>query len=593
MEITGANSVTRTQLFFVTPTLTLSGSNAFTGGVDWSGGGTDPVQVVFASPSSVPATGGFGGGFDAVGAAYPINQAFIANFQPTSGLVVAALGANSSNPLNFSTLSDSLALGAVNGPQTYSGALTPSALSIYGFGGGNGELIVSSNLGDVVTPASSISLVVQGQAGQTGLTPGFTDLTGTNTYSRGTEIFGGILEFGVPAALPSTGAVTLLGVNPTVAFGYAFDQTALGRIVNSATFGTVALAVDDANPLNFSTAASGLSLGSVGNTTYSGVLTPGSAGYLLGGGEGALTVSSVLTGSSGLTVNQAYSFGGQEAAGRGDGGPVPSVILTNTETYTGATTIDWGLLQLGNGSTNGLLTGSSGVTTATFKSNSSILAFDEATAITFAVPISGALAIEQDGPGEVTLTAADTSEGLVYIKAGTLALGPGGSINSGGFSQVLIASGATLDISPGGNQNLPALEGAGGASVTLGANTLTLETAQNIQPSFYAGQLPISATAGLTVNDFGGVISGSGAVVIAGSQTFSGINTYAGGTTVNAGLTLGDGVNVGQAGPGPIVGSGALVFDERRRAAQARLSPSPTPSAAASVSPSLGSGRSP
>ena len=476
--------------------------------------------------------------------------------------MVAALAADSSNPLNFSTLSDVTELGAVDGVHTYSGALTPSALSVYNFGGGNGELVVASNLGDVVTGASSTSLVVQGQvAAGGGLTPGFTDLTGTNTYSRGTEIFGGILEFGVPSSLPSTGNVTLLGVNPTVAFGYAFNQTALSRIVNSATFGTVALAADDSNPLSFA-AAPGLSLGSVGNFTYSGTLTPGSGGYLLGGGEGALTVTSVLAGANALTINQAYSFGGQQAAGRGDGGPVPSVILTNTETYTGATTIDWGLLQLGNGTTNGLITGSSGVTTATFKSNSSILAFDEATAVTFAIPISGDVAIEQDGPGEVTLTAPDTSDGVVYIKAGTLAIGAGGSINSGGFGQVLIANGATLDISTGGNQSVPALEGGAGAMVTIGANTLTLESAQNAQPSFYAGQLSIAATAGLTINDFGGVISGTGGVVIAGNETFSGINTYGGGTTVNGGLTLGDGVNVGQAGPGAIAGGGGLVFNE-------------------------------
>ena len=62
LEISGNTSVNRNQLFFVTPTLTLSGANTFTGGVNWvsSGGGIDPVQVVFATPSSVPATGGFG-----------------------------------------------------------------------------------------------------------------------------------------------------------------------------------------------------------------------------------------------------------------------------------------------------------------------------------------------------------------------------------------------------------------------------------------------------------------------------------------------------------------------------------------------------
>ena len=75
-------------------------------------------------------------------------------------------------------------------------------------------------------------------------------------------------------------------------------------------------------------------------------------------------MSSVLADSGGattLTVNQIASQYGQLAPGTA-AATYPSVILTNSNTYTGVTTVDLGVLQLGNGATNGLLTGTSQIT---------------------------------------------------------------------------------------------------------------------------------------------------------------------------------------------------------------------------------------
>ena len=561
LQVGGNIGLDQQGVFFVTPTLTLSGANSYSGGTNLSGSGA--VQVIFANAGAVPTTGQFGGGFEAVGAGFAINQAFITNFAVAQNSV-AALDADSSNPLNFSVLAaNGVTLGAVDGTWTYSGALTPTSGGFYFVGGGNGTLIISSNL------TSASGKVVQGDTDN--YTTGFTILTGTNTYTQGSVIIGGILEFGNAGALPSTGAVDLRNTG-TVAFGYALDQTTLNRVVNQGTYDTVALAANDSNNLDFS-GQTGVSLGAVGNFTYSGTLTPvagtGSGlGYLLGGGEGALTVSSVLSGANDLTINQGWSFNSTQHQGRGDGGPVPSVILTNTETYTGATTIDYGLLQLGNGTTNGMISGS-GVTTNIFYENSSILAFDEATPVTMTVPIGGATAVEQDGPGTVTLNGAETYTGITYIKAGTLALGPSAVFSGFGFNPIYVASGATLDTSGGGNQNIPGLAGVAGAMVTIGSTTLTLNDGTTYSLSLYNGQQPIPGASALVGgNDFGGVISGTGNIVIKGGggtgagETFSGINTYQGTTTLDSGLTLGDGVNVGQAGTGAIIGAGGLDFDE-------------------------------
>ncbi len=448
--------------FAVAPTLFLSGANSFTGGVSLASF-AGPVQVEFVNPGALPATGQIGTGF-AAETGYAIDQAFLTHFVGSGGPGgSAALGADSANPLDFSAgnVGQDLSLGAINGTWTYSGALTPANANgpsggTYRFGGGNGTLIVSSILSDGATANS----VQQGQADGYGHISlgGFTVLTGANTYSGGTTILAGTLEFQSAGSFPAIGAVTLAQQGGVVAFGFDFDQSVVDRLVVGAPvtppagtgYGTLALAADNANPLDF-TNQPNLSLGSEGAFTYSGVLTPGAGGYILGGGTGALTMSSALSGALPLSVN--YVMGGSEPSGGviGRTEPVQSVILTNANAgFSGTVAIDFGVLQLGNGVVNGGLGSASSITTAGFTAlnQSAILAFDEPTAISFSIPISGAAVVEQDGPGAVTLTSAESYSGMTYIKSGALVLGATGSLSSG--DPVLIGAGGTLDISAAG-----------------------------------------------------------------------------------------------------------------------------------------------
>ena len=337
-----------------------------------------------------------------------------------------------------------------------------------------------------------------------------------------------------------------------LATSYSLDQTTLNVIApNSA--GTVALGANSSNDLDF-TNLPNVSLGAVGQYTYSGTITPGSNGYLLGGGgdfrvTSVLTVTQPLTGANTLTVNQPeFDLG--------------TVVLVNAETYTGNTTIDGGVLQLGNGSTNGTIANTPLVTINNTSSGYGYLAFNEATPITFANPITGAGNVQQLGPGTVTLTQSETYTGSTSIYGGTLALATGSSIEPSSY--VVMTSNApgtpaVLDISQGGNQTVQNLQsswnGSTGpvtAQVLLGGNTLT-----------------DNANLGATALD--AVISGTGSFVKQGSQqlTLSNVNTYSGGTTISAGtLVLGGQAagapawTIGTAGSGPITDNAALVFYE-------------------------------
>ena len=130
-------------------------------------------------------------------------------------------------------------------------------------------------------------------------------------------------------------------------------------ILRSTSVGALALVGHSAQTLNF-TGYNTLQLGATTNATYSGTITPGTAGFQLGGGTATLTVSSALTGANAVTVgntNGAYTLGG-------------GVVLNGANTYTGLTTVNAGFLAFGAGALTpsvaaAVTTGASGTNTVT------------------------------------------------------------------------------------------------------------------------------------------------------------------------------------------------------------------------------------
>src|SRR5262249_4854481 len=123
------------------------------------------------------------------------------------------------------------------------------------------------------------------------------------------------------------------------------DATFLSKISTSSTGAIAITSTDAATNFNFTAGTLGtlgsMSIGAVlGNTvTYTGVITPASSTYRLGGGGGTLQVNSAISGAG----NSLVVGNGTNANG--------TVILANSaNTYDGTTTIANGAtLQVGTG----------------------------------------------------------------------------------------------------------------------------------------------------------------------------------------------------------------------------------------------------
>ncbi|MFC5610357.1 autotransporter outer membrane beta-barrel domain-containing protein [Variovorax soli] len=164
--------------------------------------------------------------------------------------------------------------------------------------------------------------------------------------------------------------------------------------------------------------------------------------------------------------------------------------------------------------------------------------------------------LTKDGSGTAILSGTNTYTGATNIQGGTLQAGAAaGGRAFGTLSAVTLAdvAGATLDLN-GFSQTIGSLSGGGAAGGNVTLGSATLTTGGN----------DAHAT-------FGGAISGTGAVVKVGpgTQTLTGASTYSGGTTITAGtLQLGDGGATGSI-VGPVLNNAALVVNRSNEASLA------------------------
>jgi autotransporter-associated beta strand protein len=183
---------------------------------------------------------------------------------------------------------------------------------------------------------------------------------------------------------------------------------------------------------------------------------------------GSLTLQGTATGDTTIGSNI-----GANVTGVTQNSATSRLILSGTNTYTGATTISAGTLQIGAAGTTGRLSTSSAIT------NNGALVFNRSNAVTqgtdFASVIAGTGSVTQSGAGKLTLSGANTYTGATSVSAGTIAVN--GSLAN---TSTTVSSGGTLQGS-----------GSIGGSVTVQSGG-TLATGNSIE-SLTTGALTLEA----------------------------------------------------------------------------------------------------
>jgi fibronectin-binding autotransporter adhesin len=188
-----------------------------------------------------------------------------------------------------------------------------------------------------------------------------------------------------------------------------------------------------------------------------------------------------------------------------------TVIVNNSNTYTGTTTINAGTIQLGDGTNSTASLGTGAIT-----NNAAIVASFGTNNGSIVADIGGTGTITKTGAGNVSLSGTNTYSGLTTVNGGTLQIGAGGITGSLGTGSVTLANNATLafnrsDIitvmNPIGGQG--GLLKIGGARLTLGtSNTYTGLT------TISAGSILVTAPSGVLGDTTSGTVVNPGAALL-------------------------------------------------------------------------------
>jgi autotransporter-associated beta strand protein len=385
--------------------------------------------------------------------------------------------------------------------------------------------------------------VISGASTNSLATSGSVTLGSANTFGGTTVISGGTLNLGNSLSLQNS---TLSNVAGSVSFGSLTTAT-IGALAGSQN-----LTLKNTTP-----AVVNLTLGNNSTNAYTGILSDGGLGAsLVMSGKGTQTLSGINTYTGPTTINSGatLAIGGSGQLNSGNyasaianagtfnynsslpqalagviSGPgvfsqtgAGALTLSAVNTYSGATTIGsnstltiGGAGQLGAGSYAGGITDNGTLTYASSQPQ------------TLSGAISGIGGLNQNGPGLLTLSSANTFSGTTVIAPGsTLQLNTGGALQGSTVnysSGTLTFSGINAAVLGGwsGSQNLVMTNLTGGVvSLTIGGNNST---------NTYSGNLSDNGL-GATLTKGGG-----------GTETMTGSNNFTGTTYITGGtLRIGD-----------------------------------------------------
>lgn len=500
-------------------TLILSGANSYSGGTRL-GAGTLAI-------SALGNLGDLGGGLTFAGGTLRLDASF--NLSSARVINLETAGGTINTNGNTSTLSQAMQgaggftkSGAgtliLSNDQLYTGGTTVATGTLQvGTGGTAGSLLGAVVNNGTLTFARSDVLgydqVVSGSGNLIQQGPGRLILLADHTYTGGTTISGGVLQFGnnttagsvqgnivdnaallfarndaltFAGNISGTGTVTQQGTGELTFTGthsYTGGTTiATGttlRLGNGGTTGLIAgnvsnagfLIFDRSNNVAFAGEVTGsgtlekLGAGELlltGNISQAGTATVTAGTLRIGDAGNDGTLAGDITNNASLVFNRAGSYTlGSTISGTGtveQRGP-GTLIVARSNTYTGGTLISGGTLQVGEGGAAGMISGNI--------TNNGALSFNRDGSVTYAGVISGSGTLAQMGTGSLRLTAANTLTGLTTISNGELRLD--GSL----AGAVQVGNGSILS-GIGSIGGLTTVAGGGHLAPGNSAGTLTL-----------------------------------------------------------------------------------------------------------------------
>ena len=335
--------------------------------------------------------------------------------------------------------------------------------------------------------------------------------TGLQFMADGYVLSGGAI------ALAATSGQTQVRVGDGTAAGTAYRTTIGSTLTGTAglrktDLGTLILTGDNSYAGDTSVAQGTLQIGNGGTT-----------GAILGN----VTVASgaTLAFDRADTVRFAGNIGGAGALTQAGAG---TLVLTGANSFTGGTTIAAGVLQVGDGGTDGTLAGP--------VRNNGVLVFDRADDSAFAGAISGGGTLTKAGAGTLTLSGANSFTGATTVAAGTLAVSGGAALADG--ARVTLAAATVLRLVDA-DETIGSLAGTGG--VVLNGHALRVG-------------------ADGTDTRFDGVVAGAGRLVKLGSGTLTLAGTNdAAATSVDSGTLVAEGNGALSDGSAVAVAAGAML----------------------------------
>ena len=418
---------------------------------------------------------------------------------------------------NGAAIADTVAVTLSNNAGAVLAVNTSETIGSLSGGGASGGNVSLNGSGVTLTVADTTSQTFSGVISGTGaLTKTGTSVltlagSAANTYSGATTINAGTLQ------LQKTAGVNAIAGNITVGDATGGDTLQLmanDQIADTSVVTLVGTVVNNRGGFRlngFNETIGGLSgdgfveISSVASGTNNNVLTLSNAAATTQTYSGLIRNGSSWTGTLSLTKT----------------GSGTQVLATNN-TYTGATTIKAGTLQLGNGGAFGSLSTSSTIT------NDGTLVINRSDSVAqgtiFANGISGTGSLVQAGAGTLTLSASNSYSGGTVVSAGQLNINNASAIGTGTLT---FSNLAKFD-----NTSAGAISNANNNAVVFG-NTNTFSSTQalnmgtgDVTLASGGTRLTVSGTGALTL---GGNISGSavfnkdgiGTLTLAGSNAFT------------------------------------------------------------------------